>query len=83
MSSEDPTTKIILQNIHSDLKDIKEEMAEIKHKIYEPDNGLYARLQKLQSSHEMSSTWFNILGKIGWVIFGGMISLALKLIFGT
>ena len=82
MSSEDPTTKIILQNIQTDLKEIKDEVAEIKHKIYEPDHGLYARLQKLQSSHEMSSTWFSILGKVWWIVVGGLISIALKLIFG-
>lgn len=81
MSPEDSTTKIILQNIQSDLKEIKDEVAEIKHKIYEPDIGLYARLQKLQSSHELSSTWLSILGKVWWIVVGGLISIALKLFF--
>lgn len=54
------------------VKDKQEEMAEdiakIKEAVYNPDQGLYARLRQLES-------WKNTSSKMIWVLFTSMIGL--------
>ena len=59
------------------VKDKQEEMAsdiaKIKEAVYNPDNGLYARLRELE-------TWKSTSSKMIWILFTGMVGVVASLL---
>lgn len=84
-SKEDSSSSIILSTlteIKSELHSVREDLDELKVKIYDPDNGLYARIKEIDTKSSKHQIWFDIFGKLFWVVLGSGATLLFKVIFG-
>jgi len=69
----------IMQKLET-VKDKQDEMAEditkIKDAVYNPDEGLYARLRELE-------TWKNTSSRLIWLIITSIVGLTVAIVFKT
>ena len=59
--------------------ELAENIAKIKEAVYNPDEGLYARLTRLDARLEALEKWKNINAKITWLV----VSLSIGLVLTT
>jgi hypothetical protein len=71
-----------IEDIKKDLKEVNDEVKDIKNSLYEPDQGIYARLVKIDTKANQHQWLIDILGKGFWLILGAGITVLAKLIFG-
>ena len=66
---QDLTTAIILlEHVKADIDAIRVDISKIKDAVYDPDEGIYARLRSLE-------TWKNTSTKIMWIMFTSIVGL--------
>jgi hypothetical protein len=57
-----------IENVQGKQEEMSEDIAKIKEAVYNPDNGLYARLRELE-------TWKSTSSKMIWTLFTSVIGL--------
>jgi len=58
----------LLERVKEDIDVIREDISKIKDAVYDPDEGIYARLRSLE-------TWKNTSTKITWIMFTSIVGL--------
>lgn len=71
-----------ISDLKQDIKDTNVEIKDIKEKLYNPDDGLYARLVKIDTKTNKHQIWFDLFGKAFWLLIGSIITVLVKLLFG-
>jgi hypothetical protein len=59
---------ILLEHVKEDIDHIRADISKIKDAVYDPDEGIYARLRSLE-------TWKNTSTKIMWIMFTSIVGL--------
>ena len=85
----DPTTETLIElnaklerlingidTLHANQERMSEDISKIKEAVYNPDEGLYARLRALEQWKESQS-------KVQWLVTSGVIMLIVKMIWDT
>ena len=62
---------------------LAENISKIKEAVYDPDNGLYARLSSLGSRLDALETWKNNNTKILWIVVAAVVGLMAKTMWAT
>ena len=63
--------------------ELAENISKIKEAVYDPDNGLYARLSSLGSRLDALETWKNNNTKILWIVVAAVVGLMAKTMWVT
>jgi hypothetical protein len=63
--------------------ELAENISKIKEAVYDPDNGLYARLSSLGSRLDALETWKNNNTKILWIVVAAVVGLMAKTMWAT
>ena len=58
----------LLERVKEDIDVIREDISKIKDAVYDPDEGIYARLRSLE-------TWKDTSTKIIWIMFTSIVGL--------
>jgi len=58
----------LLERVKEDIDAIRDDISKIKDAVYDPDEGIYARLRSLE-------TWKNTSTKILWIMFTSIVGL--------
>jgi seryl-tRNA synthetase len=85
----DPTTETLIElnaklerlingidTLHANQERMSEDISKIKEAVYNPDEGLYARLRALEQ-------WKDSQSKVQWLVTSGVIMLIVKMIWDT
>lgn len=63
--------------------ELAENISKIKEAVYNPDEGLYARLNKLDARLEVLESWKNLNAKVLWIIITVGCGLVLNTLWQT
>ena len=70
-----------LQILLDKQEDLANNISAIKNAVYEPDDGLYARLKELERRILDLESWKNISNKIIWLMIVTILGLTIKTIW--
>lgn len=64
--------------LEDSIEEIKTDIKNIKENLYDPDQGLYSRIVKVDQKAEQSTKHWDNLAKIGFLVAGALITVLVK-----